>query len=409
MRFVVAQTGARRGYAVPAILERAGMLERFYTDICGNIGLGKVLAAGNSLPKIGSRLSRLSNRKLPFEIRSHTRTFARPYLKWLARAALSNEDDPERFRLDTRRTLEIGRAASRCGFGHATHLYSMLTEFAPLMVAAKERGLTVVSEVYILISTERILAEEQRDFSDWEPAPLDWDAVRRELLPENVLFTCVDWHLCPSDAVRDDLVSNWGVCTERTAVVPYGMDPRWLDLEPRPARGRLLFAGTAELRKGIHYLAMAAEKLVAKGQHYEFRIAGNVQATIARQSVCRHFNFLGRVPRDRIKDEFANADLFVLPSLAEGSAEVTYEALAAGVPVITTKAAGSVVRDGIEGRIVPERDSNALAAAIEELVEDRDKRDRMAAAARERAKEFTWEKYGGRLVAALRALGEAEG
>ena len=48
--------------------------------------------------------------------------------------------------------------------------------------------------------------------------------------------------------------------------------------------------------------------------------------------------------------------MFVLPSLAEGSAEVTYEAIAAGVPVVTTRAAGSVVRDGIEGRIVPERD-----------------------------------------------------
>jgi len=68
---------------------------------------------------------------------------------------------------------------------------------------------------------------------------------------------------------------------------------------------------------------------------------------VYRQSICRSLSFLGRVPRDRIHEEFQTADLFVLPTLAEGSAEVTYEALAAGLPVITTKSAGSVVRDGI--------------------------------------------------------------
>lgn len=187
-------------------------------------------------------------------------------------------------------------------------------------------------------------------------------------------------------------------------VVPYGMNPQWLALEPRPQRGRLLFAGTAELRKGIHYLAVAAEKLISRGLNYEFRVAGNVTDQVRRQPVCRHLSFLGRVARDRIHQEFQQADVFLLPSLAEGSAEVTYEALACGVPVITTKAAGSVVRDGVEGRIVPERDSEILAEAIQELVEDRQKRDRMAHAARDRAREYTWERYGERLVAALKGL-----
>ena len=96
--------------------------------------------------------------------------------------------------------------------------------------------------------------------------------------------------------------------------------------------------------------------------------------------------------------------MLVLPSLAEGSAGATYEALAAGVPVVTTPAAGSVVRDGIEGRIVPERDPVALADAIAEIVEDRDKRARMSVAARERARDYTWERYGERLVGALRSV-----
>jgi glycosyltransferase involved in cell wall biosynthesis len=73
-------------------------------------------------------------------------------------------------------------------------------------------------------------------------------------------------------------------------------------------------------------------------------------------------------------------------------AEVTYEALACGLPVVTTRATGSVVRDRREGRIVPERDPKALADAIEQIVEDGALRDQLAIAARQRAHEFTWEK-----------------
>jgi glycosyltransferase involved in cell wall biosynthesis len=90
--------------------------------------------------------------------------------------------------------------------------------------------------------------------------------------------------------------------------------------------------------------------------------------------------------------------------LAEGSAEVTYEALAAGLPVITTRSAGSVVRDGIEGFIIPERDPEKLTVAIRQIVEDRSLRDRMSVAARTRARDYTWQRYAGRLLAVLCSL-----
>jgi glycosyltransferase involved in cell wall biosynthesis len=110
------------------------------------------------------------------------------------------------------------------------------------------------------------------------------------------------------------------------------------------------------------------------------------------------------VPRAQIHEEFQRADVFVLPSLAEGSAEVTYEAMAARLPIVTTAAAGSVARDGVEGQIVAERDSAALATAIDEIVQNREVRERMAGAARQRARDYTWERYGERLVAALRGF-----
>ena len=408
MKFIVAQIGARRSYAVPAILEDAGILERFYTDITSDVsnhGLSSVAAA---LPFIGKRAQRLAGRRLPRNIRAKTTTFPFLSIGHALRQIMIKRHSGKMFREAIRFSNALGRAMSRCGFGNATHLYSMLGECGPLLGAAKERGLTVVSEIYILLSTERILTEERKKFPDWEPDAPDFAAIRRKLNEEDMLLRRTDFAVCPSEAVRNDLVESFGFVREHTAVVPYGISSELFSVRNEPTRGRVLFAGTAELRKGIHYLAMAAEKLMSRGLDYEFCVAGNVQPQVATQRVCRHLNFLGRVPRNEMAREFASADIFVLPSLAEGSAEVTYEALSCGVPVVTTSEAGSVVRDGIEGRIVPSRDPETLAAAIAEIVEDRQMRDRLAHAARERACDFTLERYGERLVSALRSLATKE-
>jgi glycosyltransferase involved in cell wall biosynthesis len=114
--------------------------------------------------------------------------------------------------------------------------------------------------------------------------------------------------------------------------------------------------------------------------------------------------YVGQVPRSRVMDEFRRADLFVLPSLCDSFALVHLEAMACGVPVITTPNCGSVVRDGVDGFIVPIRDAAAIADKVELLLTDRGLRARMGRSARERAKEFTWARYGERLIGALNTL-----
>jgi glycosyltransferase involved in cell wall biosynthesis len=405
-RFIVAQIGARRGYAVPAVLDRAGLLERFYTDLCGDIGWGRQLTRARCLPGLRPSLSRLAGRRLPDRLRGRIRTFDWPACHHAWRTRRLHGAAAE-FREHLRFSDALGRAMARAGYGAATHIYSMLGECAPFLIEASRRGLKIVSDIYIPLSTERILEEERRAFPGWEPDAADFAAVRRKTRRQDVLLTRSDHFICACSAAQDDLVTNYGVPRDRTSLVPLGVEPRWLGVEPHPVRGRVLFAGTAELRKGIHYLGMAAESLSASGLRYQFRVAGDVTSHIAEQSVCRHLHFLGRVPRAGVQDEFAAADVFVLPSLAEGFGVVQLEALACGVPVITTPKCGSVVRDGIDGRIVPERDPTALAAAIAEIVEDRDRRERMSVAARERARDYTWDRYGDRLVAVLKALGSA--
>lgn len=401
MRFVVTQMGARRGYAVPFILERAGLLEHFYTDFAGNVGLGKWLVKCG--PLLGRRAAarRLAARRVPDSIKSKTVTFGGQHFWHACAQRLCAADSKNRFREQLRRSRALGSAMIRHGFGRATHLYSMLGECGPVIGAAKQRGLRIVTEIYILLSAERILTNEQRHFPQWEPPPLNLDAVRNEFPEQTTLFAETDFFVCPSEKVRDDLEENLGFMAGRAAVVPYGVDPGWLAMPLKPVIGRVLFAGTAGLRKGIHYFADAAEKLHRKGRSYEFFVAGEVTGQVANQPACKHLNFIGRVPRDGMRTEFAAADVFTLPSLAEGSAESIYEALAAGLPVITTASAGSVVRHGIDGWIVPERDAEGLAWAIERIIEDRRLRTRMSIAARNQALDYTLQRYGERLTAAL--------
>jgi len=95
---------------------------------------------------------------------------------------------------------------------------------------------------------------------------------------------------------------------------------------------------------------------------------------------------------------YQQADIFVFPSLEEGSALVTYEAMACGLPVVTTPNAGSLVRDGVEGFIVPIRDPDALAERMERLRANARLRQALGRAARMRVEEFTWEQHGQALI-----------
>ena len=112
------------------------------------------------------------------------------------------------------------------------------------------------------------------------------------------------------------------------------------------------------------------------------------------------------VPRSEVINHYAWADVFLLPSLCEGSATATYEALTAGRPVVCTPNCGSVVRDGVEGYVIPVRDINALVDRLERLARDSDLRMQMADAARHKAAAVNFESYARDLLATLQQKSE---
>lgn len=115
---------------------------------------------------------------------------------------------------------------------------------------------------------------------------------------------------------------------------------------------------------------------------------------------------VGQTPRDALLREMSEADVFVFPSLFEGFALVILEAMAAGLPVITTPntAGPDLIEHGKEGVIVPAGDATALRDAMQSLLNDPERARSMGRAAHEKAREYTWEKYGERWEAMLHEL-----
>lgn len=207
------------------------------------------------------------------------------------------------------------------------------------------------------------------------------------------LLAISDAYLCPSPGVMRDLGTLPGFDHAKAHLTPYGLSGVEI-AESKPEIGRILFVGEAGLRKGIPYLAEAATLLRSKLPECRIYVAGHVGEKVRDRLETAHLNFLGPLNRAQLAQEYAKADMLCLPSLAEGSATTAFEAMANSLPIITTLSSGTMVKDGIEGLIIPERNSAAIAAAIETIVTNRQLRAEMSQASYEAAKLYSDENCG---------------
>ncbi len=405
LRIAVAQIGARRHYAIPAMLWRAGLLEALYTDLCRETPL---LRAVDSLLPANLRpggLQRLLGRRVPDVPAGRIHSFPLFALRRLLRPDRGRTPD-DRCRTWLEANREFGERVVAQGLGAADTAYVFNGAGLEILRHARECGLrTIVEQTSAPVEVEEaLLREEHRRWPGWEydgAAPAAWAPMAEREQDE---WDLADTILCGSDFVRDGLEQVGGP-VDRAAVVPYGVpDEIRAQCLPRTDDGELhvLFAGTICLRKGIPYVMEAAQRL--RSTCVRFRAVGPIAVSDAAvrelQSV---LDLPGAVPRSQMPREYAWADVFVMPSISEGSANVCYEALGCGLPVVTTHNAGSVVRDGADGFIVPAGNADAIAERIDELAADRELRQAMGASARMRAGEFTWERYQERLLSAIRS------
>ncbi len=180
--------------------------------------------------------------------------------------------------------------------------------------------------------------------------------------------------------------------------LPRGVDVARFKPGRRPEKFRAVFAGALIKRKGIQHVLEAWHRLNLPNA--ELWLVGFVHEEakpFLNEFWCDNIRVVGFV---RDPENYLNqGTIHVFPSQWEGSAKVTYEAAACALPQITTREAGDVVRDGLEGIIVKPGDVNAIAAALEHLHRHSEIVDKMGAAARRRVVEnFTWNHFRTRLL-----------
>jgi glycosyltransferase involved in cell wall biosynthesis len=292
-------------------------------------------------------------------------------------------------------------------FRSANALYCLDPGDIDVIRAAKQRGMAVVYEQIIAPHVGRILREERERFPGLEPQDSQ-ELVESGIQLDREVWRMADLVLAPSPFVRDAMV-DLGARPEAIGLVPYGLPEHWFGpIEARPVPGRILFVGGVGLRKGNHYLAEACRILASRGVQADVRVVGPYDAKQIAAPLFQGPTYVGQVPRSQVREEFLAADVFAFPTLAEGFALAHLEAMACGLPVVTTPNCGPAVRDGQDGFIVAPRDAVALADRLQELVSDRGLRDRMSESARGRAAEYSWSHYRQRLLGALDTVSASE-
>lgn len=372
MKVLVAQIDARRHYAVPRALHSVGSLERLETTLCAHHPL---LRLAGCLPgwMRTTALRRLLDRRVAGIPPS---LIASSLAIELQNLPLKRARKPaERYRSYVQRNANFGRHVVRRGFGEAEAVYAFHGAAVEVFREARTAGLRCVLDQSLVPVRwlESLLAEERQRFPGWDvdtTTTADWAPLAERELEE---WQLADAIICGSPFVVA-AVQQCGGPVEKCRVVPY--DPPRLSLPDRPPvddehrRLRVLFAGTVCLRKGIQYLWQAASTL--RSGQIEIRAVGPIEVSpLAVRALSAGMELAGPCPRSEMAGHYAWADVLVLPTLAEGSANVTYEALAAGVPVMTTENAGSIVRDNHDGWLVPARDAAALAATLSRVAADR--------------------------------------
>jgi glycosyltransferase involved in cell wall biosynthesis len=191
-----------------------------------------------------------------------------------------------------------------------------------------------------------------------------------------------------------------GFSDEKLFYLPRGVDIDRFRPGTRPEKFRAVFSGALIERKGLHHLLEAWARLDLKNA--ELWLVGSVH-----DEAKPHLKIFWRenikvIGFARKPEEYLNqCTVYAFPSQWEGSAKTVYEAAACGLPAITTREAGDVIRDGIEGIIVKPGDVDAIAAAIQRLYNHPELVETMGQAARRRVVEnFTWDHYRERLLQA---------
>jgi hypothetical protein len=398
IRAVVVQSGARDAYQLALALSEREMLEAMVTDLFWPADRGWARTIIAALPGgLRSMVLQRSERRLPSD---RIKLCWAVGLKTLLFEKLSWVSLDARRRAMRHADSVLGRAAGTLakhkGVGLVSYSYYGYEAFK----AYGQPGMLFQLHPHPA-SMRRILSEELAAHPDcasslrqeWELSLPEEDF--QHLVRETSMASSF---LVASSFTKSTLIEN-GAPAAAVKVVPYGVDIARFRPAPQlrsndKGKMRLLFVGRINQRKGIKYL-LEALRILDK-REVELTVCGRVvDALELFRPFADRVKVRPSVSAEELVAAYQTADLFVFPSVAEGFGQVLLEALACGLPILSTThtAAPDLIDEGIQGFVVDPRRSDLIAEKILWALEHRAELTMMGQAARARAEEFTWERF----------------
>jgi len=269
----------------------------------------------------------------------------------------------------------------------------------------KGRSYRIMEQVSPPLRYERALAaEELRRFPDWAHDGVTksrpWDRRMEAEWQEADLIWVPSRHLI-------HISGKFGADPRKFRVIPYPISWPTLPGTIREAGVRpvlrVVFAGTLMLEKGVQYIYQALRKRPDLPVQMDFYGPVNL-APAGMKRLAEVGTVHGPVPRSELFNAFRKADILLFPSLSEGSALVTLEAAALGLPVVATEEAGAPA----SAMMIPSRNPEAIISAIEMLADDPAQLERLSAAGLNEATKRTAAMYSEGIVDSIKALTRRE-
>jgi len=286
-------------------------------------------------------------------------------------------------------------------------VYAYEDEAATTFQAAKQQGILCLYDLAIIFYqlSRDIQVQEAERFPDLAPALIAAKEPAWKIERKEQELQLAD-HIFVASSITQKSLLDVGINPKKISVISYGAPIEYFQPQPKADKNFIaLFVGRVSPRKGVHYLLQAWQELQLPDA--ELLFVGSNQFPDGwldqYQDLFRH---IPSAPHFLLNKYYSSGSVFVFPSLVEGFGLVLLEAMACGIPVITTPntAAPDILTDGIEGFIVPIRDVEALKEKLEWCYRHPQELAEMGQAARRKAEQLTWDLYRQKLAGRVRDI-----
>lgn len=374
--------GSRMHYAVPKTFYSAGLLDQHYTDFA--IPEEKTQFYSTFSPKFASRNCGLPSSRLI----THTALSFKARIK----RHFAKNTDLIRNILSTEINKNFTELCIKSGILDTEVIYAM--KGAALEIFQKStQNLKVLEQALVTKNTE--IKNIQAYIDKYSIDDDQWDHPQYEIIHQRNIeeIKLADIIIAPSQFVKNDVLKY--VPNADVRVVPYGVDIKRSPVDSIQSSNKtILTVGEVGLRKGSMIVWAAARKY----PHLKFEMVGPINLPDKLLALKPdNVTLFGSVAKSRVIQHFQSCGAFLLPSLAEGSATVIYEALACGVPVICSEQCGSVINHQVNGWLFDVSDFDNMCLGIEAFTNPETKRE-ISKRALMLSHEYTVKKYGERLL-----------